>query len=142
MSNSPPPRRPPFCKTRNCEAAANGPRGFCTVHYRRFIRDGGLGTSCALPHCDGGSWAKGLCLPHSRRAARYGLSIADLVLVDARTFCDLCSSNPPEVVDHDHATGAVRGVLCRSCNTALGHFFDSIPRLVGAIHYLSSPPGA
>lgn len=39
-------------------------------------------------------------------------------------------------VDHNHTTGAVRGILCRSCNVALGHFADSKELLKAALLYL------
>ncbi len=39
-------------------------------------------------------------------------------------------------VDHCHTTGVVRGLLCKSCNTALGHFKDNTDNLVSAIKYL------
>ncbi|MGW7450843.1 endonuclease VII domain-containing protein [Streptomyces sp. NPDC054787] len=38
--------------------------------------------------------------------------------------CLLCRTAPAEHVDHDHQTGKVRGVLCFSCNAALGQFKD------------------
>ncbi len=39
-------------------------------------------------------------------------------------------------VDHDHQTGAVRGLLCQGCNHALGSLKDSIEVLQKAIAYL------
>lgn len=41
------------------------------------------------------------------------------------------------VIDHCHKTGAIRGLLCNRCNTALGLFKDQIPNLQEAIKYLS-----
>jgi hypothetical protein len=41
-------------------------------------------------------------------------------------------------IDHDHKTGKVRGLLCRSCNLALGFTKDSpkiLQRLIGYLRY-------
>lgn len=39
-------------------------------------------------------------------------------------------------IDHNHYTGAIRGLLCSSCNTGLGKLGDSIKVLESAIKYL------
>ena len=39
-------------------------------------------------------------------------------------------------IDHDHKTGFIRGILCRTCNLALGHAKDDIDVLYGLISYL------
>jgi hypothetical protein len=67
-----------------------------------------------------------------------------------RAVCDICK-RPEEQTrggvvrllnrDHDHATGAWRGVLCSRCNTGIGYFRDDPELLAAAIAYLTDPPG-
>lgn len=40
------------------------------------------------------------------------------------------------VVDHDHTTGKVRGLLCHNCNRALGLLGDNVDILLSSISYL------
>src|SRR6266571_73973 len=42
----------------------------------------------------------------------------------------------PLAVDHDHATGATRGLLCSGCNVGIGYMKDSPGRLRYAADYL------
>ena len=39
-------------------------------------------------------------------------------------------------VDHDHRSGDVRGLLCFSCNAALGHLADDAERIRALLTYL------
>jgi len=41
-------------------------------------------------------------------------------------------------VDHCHATGKIRGLLCRFCNVSLGNMEDDVNKLLGLIAYLQS----
>ena len=41
------------------------------------------------------------------------------------------------LVDHDHETNKVRGLLCSSCNLMLGKAHDSVDILTRAINYLT-----
>lgn len=51
--------------------------------------------------------------------------------------CGSCQEPYTELhVDHDHLTGKVRQLLCRSCNNGLGCFMDDVSRLEKAIEYL------
>ena len=48
---------------------------------------------------------------------------------------DLCGDSP--VVDHDHKTGKVRGILCNECNRGLGYFHDNPAALLNAASYIT-----
>lgn len=43
-------------------------------------------------------------------------------------------------VDHDHATGYVRGLLCGPCNKILGHLRDDPELAMNVVRYLDGPP--
>ena len=55
--------------------------------------------------------------------------------------CGICQQRPPFdvalAVDHCHDTGLVRGLLCRTCNTGIGHLKDSPELLRRALQYLT-----
>ncbi|AKJ14215.1 hypothetical protein ABB07_30440 [Streptomyces incarnatus] len=57
---------------------------------------------------------------------KYGLTKAerDALIASQGGVCCICLAAPPAHVDHCHETGRVRGVLCFSCNAALGQFKD------------------
>lgn len=87
----------------------------------------------------------------SELKAKYGLTMdafQSLVMAQGGK-CAICRNqmdmeNAPSrncCVDHDHATGAVRGVLCRMCNIGLGNFKDDEGALASAISYLRRARG-
>lgn len=77
------------------------------------------------------------------REYRYGLSeeVHASLLDSQGGVCAICHTHRGETlhVDHDHQTGAVRGLLCRLCNTAIGKFNDDPSRLRAAAAYLERP---
>jgi hypothetical protein len=50
--------------------------------------------------------------------------------------CEGCGATENLHVDHEHVSGDIRGVLCRSCNTALGAVKDDISILIRLLAYL------
>ena len=50
--------------------------------------------------------------------------------------CLCCKEVKKLVVDHDHETGKVRGLLCDNCNLALGLLKDSVGTLERMIKYV------
>jgi len=73
----------------------------------------------------------------------YGISVEeyDALLARQNGKCAICREKPEGqtlCVDHCHATGKIRGLLCRSCNVGLGNYRDD-PRLMrAAIVYLEA----
>lgn len=57
--------------------------------------------------------------------------------------CAICGKHRQEIfrglmVDHDHKTGKVRGLLCFHCNAGMGNLRDDVQILQKAIAYLQS----
>lgn len=75
---------------------------------------------------------------------RYGLTPAlrDRQIERQQGRCAICRREFDEklrpVIDHCHATNALRGILCGPCNVALGMFGDDVGRLRSAIRYLQT----
>lgn len=123
-------------------------------------------SSRACQRCGGGKGAKyrdrkycGKCQHFIRRErsdnahgkaleARYGITKADYwnLYEFQGGYCYICrratGATRRLTVDHDHATGLVRGLLCRPCNTMLGHLRDDIDAFQRVIDYLKEPPFA
>lgn len=87
--------------------------------------------------------------PESRRKQReyhlgkkFGMSLAqyESMLAAQGGGCGICGRPPRDDislhVDHDHETSAVRGILCFTCNNALGDFGDDPELLASASTYL------
>ena len=94
-------------------------------------------------------------LRFAQRLKRYGISPTQYreLLAKQGGGCAICgATNSPDVcktarsstgrrrlhVDHDHKTGVVRGLLCSSCNIALGKFRDDASIIERAAMYLRS----
>jgi hypothetical protein len=84
-----------------------------------------------------------------RRFHHYGIGQEDFqrLLAAQGHQCAICRCdlvvftgvNGPNV-DHDHADGSIRGLLCGDCNVGLGRFHDNPQILTAAAAYLANPP--
>jgi hypothetical protein len=97
------------------------------------------------------SYACKPCTLQSDRATRlarlFSLTQAehDAILRWQNELCAICLKPPkklPLAIDHCHATGLVRGVLCAWCNQGLAKFRDDVYRLERAVKYLYNPPAS
>jgi hypothetical protein len=89
----------------------------------------------------------GVGMWNSDLQSKYGFGLRKLrEMAEAQGHkCAICRQPETEMrngivrhlsVDHDHATGKVRGLLCTACNTGIGKFKDDTDLLALAIAYL------
>lgn len=72
------------------------------------------------------------------RAKLYGLTVEQLqeMIDEADGHCYICHKEADLDVDHDHATGKARKMLCQDCNRMLGLAHENVSILRSAIEYL------
>jgi len=76
--------------------------------------------------------------------SRYGITLEEYEAMaqKQRNVCAICDQPEKDrykrrlCVDHNHATGEIRGLLCHMCNTGLGKFIDNPVLLNSAAQYL------
>jgi hypothetical protein len=73
----------------------------------------------------------------------YGITESDYVLLlnKQNDCCDICGIHKSIygkkfAVDHDHSTGAIRGLLCSNCNTGIGKLKDNVDTIRKALQYM------
>jgi hypothetical protein len=76
--------------------------------------------------------------------SQYGITAENYneMFANQKGCCKICGIHQDEFtrklsVDHCHATGEVRGLLCHNCNSLLGHAKDDVDILKSAIDYLT-----
>jgi hypothetical protein len=76
------------------------------------------------------------------RRIAYGVTTEDYqrMLKEQNGACAICKQQSDETlgVDHCHATGKVRGLLCHKCNAGLGFYDDDSNRLREAAGYVDA----
>lgn len=139
-----------------CEHAHNKAHGSpktcveCKTEYKAHS------SKYCLP-CRKNKWRNGAGAERPSNSARsrrnqmlkrvYGIAIeqVDALYASQDGKCAICEAHKPSefksmkhslVVDHDHVTGRVRGLLCQTCNSGMGQLRDSVDLLKKAIKYL------
>lgn len=126
---------------------------FYSKTRRALYPDGKAGTSSRCRDCDKtarkryAAKNKAACKASDRRyhLSRYGLTPEDyrIMLEKQAQSCLGCGTHQSEllrnlVVDHDHKTNKIRGLLCHQCNVALGLLRDNAGTLKRLINYLNN----
>lgn len=129
-------------RTKATQAAAPAGAAWCAgcQSYRDVADFGKSATTCRA------------CMSaksHASMVAKtYGLGLGDYdrMLASQEGRCAICRARPKSkrlAVDHDHKTGAVRGLLCSRCNHDLmGSAWDSMAIASALWHYLNTPPAS
>lgn len=123
-----------LCTNGSCISAPKATRTLCEVHAAQK-RKYGIGyyykrRRKGLCRC-GALAVKGMnsCETHRLevnrqvRLKQHNLTEVEFAELEKRAggLCMICEEKTTLVIDHDHKTGHVRGLLCNPCNVALGY---------------------
>ena len=151
--------KPDACVVEDCAEPVKA-HGLCKKHYQRKLRHGHVKEnrrakeigSCEITNCDSRAYAKGMCHAHYMKHIRWRKKGVDAtryqeMLREQGGVCAICGQpeRAPDkasgktkdlAIDHCHATGAIRALLCSNCNRGLGLFNDDIALLAKAQSYV------
>lgn len=93
--------------------------------------------------------AQSYCIPCSKLrhynyqlGSKYGINRDTFTNVLAKQDgkCAICHEEFTKTphIDHNHITGAARGLLCNRCNLGIGIFFEDVTILQSAIDYIQN----
>lgn len=138
-------------------------KGYCKAHWSRVSRTGSpLGVRstleigvkrpagiCEIRDCGRVARGQGLCFSHYqcyRVMKHVDAGEYNAAYDRQKGLCAICQQIPQPIkgrgrrqgfhADHDHKTGVLRGLLCPSCNIALGHLHDDADIAQAAADYL------
>jgi hypothetical protein len=76
-----------------------------------------------------------------RQSYGFGIAVLKQMFISQNGCCSICKTkfkHRKQIhVDHNHTTGEVRELLCRTCNVGIGHFLEDVSILTAAIEYLN-----
>lgn len=152
----------PPCTFEGCGRDEFNP-GLCAGHYYQGLRGEKLRPlfereMCPVPRCNESFNVKlgkrGVCRGHSDTMSRFSLTRDQLIDLLAPGVCSSsgCSRVQRLSIDHDHSCcpagkfpgrkvscgECVRGLLCSTCNTALGLLGEDPSRIAGLLNYLEN----
>lgn len=131
----------------------------CTTcgHYKEwpeFIKDKNkaYGYKAKCKECKRKDYLNRYCPAKQRAKAlkqKYGITTEqyEKMLAAQHQGCKICGISSEEhgrflSVDHCHTTGKIRGLLCHSCNTAIGLLKENLGNFRKAMQYLSAAQGS
>ncbi|WP_203967881.1 endonuclease VII domain-containing protein [Sphaerisporangium melleum] len=134
---------------RHCQGKTPGGRKYCSTICENRSRSGKEDVARFCRVCDveipadshlRRVFCSKACKRMDGRARMYGLTAKDYYAMYTAQAgrCAACGDATDSLfIDHCHASGRVRGLLCTLCNTGIGMFKEDPDRLRGAIAYLS-----
>jgi len=123
-------------------------------YQRAYVRNRKLGfkNKGICPNCERNPSAQGKvccqqCLEDKKLTAKFGTAgpyrqlYAEL-FERQQGLCGICKKPMARpLLDHNHETMEVRGLLCSKCNVGLGQFQDSEELILAALEYIKNNAG-